>query len=333
MSDTAPPPAPRAIRLDAGGEAKAAHVTVAPETSAPDAPPATPKPARRRWRWGVALASALGSLALIGVTFWVEDMVVTALRRSDVLGPVALAAAVVLAVAALVLVIRAIRDAWRERRMERLKKDAAAAVEARSGDAARAVAERLVAMQKNRPETAAGRARFAAALPGLTDSRDIIALAERELVEPLDAVVTAEIARAARQVSMVTAVSPRALIDLVFVVFAGGRLLAAVARAYGHNPGPLGLWRIGRASLEHLLVTGGLAAGDAVLSQLMGQGLAARLSAKLGEGVLNGLMTARLGLAAMTVCRPLPFVEARAPTLGDVAAGLLGSRDDRKDQG
>ena len=74
-------------------------------------------------------------------------------------------------------------------------------------------------------------------------------------------------------------------------------------------------------------MTGGLAAGDAVLQQLVGQGLAARLSAKLGEGVLNGLMTARFGLAALAVTRPLPFVEAKPPSLSDVASGLLASRE------
>jgi putative membrane protein len=39
-------------------------------------------------------------------------------------------------------------------------------------------------------------------------------------------------------------------------------------------------------------------------------------------------MTARFGLAALTVCRPVPFVESKPPTLSDVAAGLLSSRDD-----
>ncbi len=61
-----------------------------------------------------------------------------------------------------------------------------------------------------------------------------------------------------------------------------------------------------------------------MIQQVVGQGLAARISAKLGEGVLNGLLTARIGLAALAVCRPMPFVEAAPPTLGDVA-GDLGS--------
>src|SRR3712207_6930775 len=44
--------------------------------------------------------------------------------------------------------------------------------------------------------------------------------------------------------------------------------------------------------------------GDSLVQQALGLGVAARISAKLGEGVLNGLMTARFGLAALNVCRP-----------------------------
>jgi putative membrane protein len=56
-------------------------------------------------------------------------------------------------------------------------------------------------------------------------------------------------------------------------------------------------------------------------------GLAARISAKLGEGVLNGLMTARFGLAALAVCRPLPFVKEEPPRLADVAGELLSKTE------
>ena len=73
-------------------------------------------------------------------------------------------------------------------------------------------------------------------------------------------------------------------------------------------------------------MTGGVAVGDSLLQQVLGLGLAARLSAKLGEGVLNGLMTARFGLSVIEVCRPLPFIREEPPRIGDVAGELL-SRD------
>ncbi|MDP3319515.1 MAG: TIGR01620 family protein, partial [Bosea sp. (in: a-proteobacteria)] len=37
-------------------------------------------------------------------------------------------------------------------------------------------------------------------------------------------------------------------------------------------------------------------------------------------------LTARIGLAALAVCRPLPFVEAAPPSLGDVAGDLTAWR-------
>ena len=332
MSKRQAPEEPRAFRLEPAPDgddgrlmAQDRKVAIVTDNAGPDVDLADASPRRRSIRWALALLSALLGLGAVSAFVWVQDAVINAVRRSDVLGLVAVALAGVIAVAAAVLVWRFLRDWLRERRIERLRLDAAAALKARSSEAARRVAEALVALQKGRPDTAANRARFAAALPAMTDARDIIALAERELLEPLDRLAADEIARAARQVSVVTAVSPRAVIDLVFVVFACARLLKAITGIYGGRPGLFGSLRIARASIAHLLVTGGLAAGDAVLQQIVGQGLAARLSAKLGEGVLNGLMTARFGLAALSVSRPLPFVEAKAPTLGDVASGLLSS--------
>jgi uncharacterized membrane protein YcjF (UPF0283 family) len=38
-----------------------------------------------------------------------------------------------------------------------------------------------------------------------------------------------------------------------------------------------------------------MAASDSVLQQILGHGLTAKLSQRLGEGFLNGLLTARLG--------------------------------------
>jgi putative membrane protein len=49
------------------------------------------------------------------------------------------------------------------------------------------------------------------------------------------------------------------------------------------------------------------------------------LSARLGDGVLNGVLTARVGLSAMAVCRPLPFVSGRAPKVADVAPFVFKS--------
>ena len=111
---------------------------------------------------------------------------------------------------------------------------------------------------------------------------------------------------AAKRVSIVTAVSPRAMVDLAYVVFEAGRLIRRLAELYGGRPGTLGFFRLARDVLAHLAVTGAIAAGDDLVHQLVGQGLAAQLSAKLGEGVVNGTMTARIGIAAIERYGPCP---------------------------
>ena len=148
-------------------------------------------------------------------------------------------------------------------------------------------------------------------------------LAERDLVAPLDARAKALASAAARRVSVVTAVSPRAFFDVAFVLCESVRLIRRIAAIYGGRPGTLGLFRLMKAVVSHLAVTGSIAVGDTLLQQFVGHGLAGRLSAKLGEGVVNGLMTARIGLSAMDVCRPLPFLAAERPRLKDLAGNLV----------
>ena len=160
------------------------------------------------------------------------------------------------------------------------------------------------------------------------DGRDLLALAERDLIAPLDARAKALASAAARRVSVVTAVSPRAFFDVLYVLWESLRLIRRIAALYGGRPGALGLLRLLKAVLSHLAVTGSMAVGDTILQQFVGHGLAGRLSAKLGEGVVNGLMTARIGFSAINVCRPLPFLAEERPRLKDLTADLVSLRRD-----
>ena len=81
--------------------------------------------------------------------------------------------------------------------------------------------------------------------------------------------------------------------------------------------------RLVRQVVSHLAVTGGVGMADSVVQQVIGHGIASRLSARLGEGMVNGLLTARLGLLTIDLVRPLPFHELPRPALNDLASTLL----------
>ena len=192
----------------------------------------------------------------------------------------------------------------------------------------RAVVADLLKIAHQNPRLARARAALTSHAGEIIDGADMIKLAERELMTPLDIEARRLVSVAAQRVSVVTAVSPRAMIDVLFVLIAALRLIRQLARLYGGRPGALGMISLLRHVIAHLAITGGMAASDSVIQQVLGHGIAAKLSQRLGEGVLNGLLTARLGLAAIEVTRPLPFTALPQPALADLAKDLLRKRDE-----
>ena len=325
---------PRAFRLDhpdvvtaadihAGLRPGAIVVTEEP-MDAIEAADGTPVPVRRRRApWVALLLSAVGGLIALALGLAIEGLIVDLFRVAPWLGGVALFLAAIAAVAFIGILAREMAGMARERRIEHLRKAAFDALAVKDHAAAKSVVADLVRLYGERRQMTGARGRLSGLAEEIIDADDRLAIAERELLLPLDLQAKRMIASAAKQVSVVTAVSPRAIVDVAFVLFAAVRLLRQISRIYGGRPGLLGFLRLARAAFSHLAVTGGVAVGDSIVQQVLGLGLAARISAKLGEGVLNGLMTARFGLAALAVCRPLPFVREEPPRLGDVAGELL----------
>ncbi len=275
--------------------------------------------------WGGILLSAAGGLVSLGVGLSVERLIADLFQAAPWLGGVALALLALAGLALLAIVARELRGLWRERKIEHLRHAAITAIATRDHSAAQGVVRDLSAFYADRTVLASGRQRLEASADAILDVDDRIGLAEHALLSPLDRQARNAIATAAKQVSGVTALSPRAIVDVAFVVYSAVRLLRRIAAIYGGRPGFLGFLRLARAAFAHLTVTGGMAVGESMIQQVLGLGIAARVSAKLGEGVLNGLMTARFGLAALAVCRPLPFVREAPPRLSDVAGELLRS--------
>ena len=90
------------------------------------------------------------------------------------------------------------------------------------------------------------------------------------------------------------------------------RMVRRIAEVYGAHAGFFGSWRLLRMVATHLLATGAVAVGDDLIGSVAGGHVLARISRRFGEGVVNGALTARVGIAAMDVCRPLPFARAAA---------------------
>jgi putative membrane protein len=281
--------------------------------------------------WGGLFFSAAGGFIVVALSNWLIELVAELFTRSKVLGFVALGLGGLALFALLVMAAREIWSIARQSKIAHMHMSFASARATDDRNAARRLVTELVGLQAKRGSSAAVRAHLIDLTKEIVDGRDLIDIAERDLVMPLDRDVAREIAGAAKRVSMVTAISPRALVDIAFVAAQALRLVRKISEIYGGRPGFFGFLKLMRSVGSHLAITGGMAVGDSLIQQVVGHGIAAKLSARLGEGVLNGMLTARVGLSAMAVCRPMPFAVESPPGIGDVAPFLFQSDKKKAD--
>jgi putative membrane protein len=287
------------------------------------APPTLGELGERGLRWGKLLFGALTGAALLAACASFARLVSTALAREDWIGWTTLALLLIAAFAALMLVLREVVGLARFRRLNRLRSEAERALSLGDRQGERRVALALARLYGARPELRWSVARFREHARDVHDAGELIALAEREMLGPLDVSARRLVMRAAKRVATVTALSPMVLIAVGYVAVENLRLLRALAGVYGGRPGIAGLARLANLVLTHLIATGGLALTDDLLGQFLGQDVLRRLSRRLGEGAFNGALTARIGLAALTVVRPLPHRALPAPRARDVLADVL----------
>ena len=285
-------------------------------------------PAKRGFRWGSLFWAATGGLVLLGLGLGIVNLIEDLFARNESLGFLGLAFALAATLALTVVIAREAFGLARLATIEKLHLRAAEVLVSDDRAASRAIVGDLLKLAHQNPQLARARAALQGHADDIIDGADMIKLAERELMTPLDQEARRLVSSAAQRVSIVTAVSPRALIDVLFVFVASLRMIRQLARLYGGRPGTIGMIRLMRHVIGHLAITGGMAASDSLVQQMLGHGIAAKLSQRLGEGVLNGLLTARLGLAAIDVTRPLPFTALPRPALADLAKDLLRKRDE-----
>jgi putative membrane protein len=306
----------------------AVHITPEADSALLPVPVEAPiVPVQRGVRWGAVFWAAVGGLVLLGLGLGVTRLIEDLFARSEGLGYLGLAFAFAAALALLIVVARETFGLARLATIEKMHQRAAAALLSDDRAESRGIVQDLVKLAHQNPQLARARATLQGHADDIIDGADLIRLAERELMTSLDQEARRLVSSAAQRVSIVTAVSPRALIDVLFVFAASLRLIRQLARLYGGRPGALGMIRLMRHVAAHLAITGGMAASDSLVQQVLGHGIAAKLSQRLGEGMLNGLLTARLGLAAIDVTRPLPFTALPRPALADLAKDLLRKRE------
>ena len=194
---------------------------------------------------------------------------------------------------------------------------------------ARAITKQLSDLYKSRDEMRWTISRFDEQAKDQLDAEGQLALAETILMAPLDKLAQKEIERSVRQVSTITALVPLALVDVAAALICNLRMIRRIAQVYGGRSGLLSSWRLFGKVTGHLIATGAMAIGDDWLGAVLGGSLFSKLSRRFGEGIINGALTARVGRAAMDICRPMPFHNTPKPRVSELLRDALTGLFDR----
>ncbi|MGB1234522.1 MAG: YcjF family protein [Planktomarina sp.] len=271
-----------------------------------------------RWFWRLLLA-----LIGFGISVAAYNFITGLIAQNPILGLVAMGLLGLFLFVCLLIIIKELRALMRLSRVDRLQKRAVVAHADGDLKLARTVVADVVNIYKRRPDAEWGLTRFNEQKADVFDADGLLGLAETTILTPLDAAAVKQVEAASRQVATVTALVPLALADVFAALTSNLRMIRQVAEIYEGRSGTLGNLRLTRSVLAHLVATGAVAVGDDIISHAAGGGIMSKFSRKFGEWVINGALTARVGVAAIEVCRPLPFQAVKPPKVTSVTARAM----------
>ncbi len=165
----------------------------------------------------------------------------------------------------------------------------------------------------------------AASERGLADA-EILALYERQVLAPRDKRAYRLVLEASRDIGLLTALSPLGLMDGLLVLWRATMMIRGIARAYGLALGSAAAFGLLRRCIRNAAIAGLADVVSHAAFEHVGASLAALLSARAGQGAGNALLAGRLGLEAIRLTRPLPFIAEPEPRLSHVRAAIFDAK-------
>ena len=303
-----------------------AYTTADPESDTQD-PVQLPASAltsapRRSWVWRLLLAGfALGGTALAA---WLVDSAIASVQAGSVLGLLTAASLALLGLALAALIIGEFVSLARLRSRTKIRVLVEQATTTRDSVQSEKALSALLAIHSRRPALAWALAQYRDAAADIPDAADKLVLYEQLVLGPLDEACVAEIRTIARRAAVLTAFAPNPILDAVFVLWLNLSIVRRVAHVQGLRPGAAASWALLRRTILAMIAAGGMEAlGDMMPAAVAGS-IIRTVARRVGEGAVNGILTIRIGVAALEACRPMPFAAREKPSVTALARQTVG---------
>ncbi|PFG56406.1 putative membrane protein [Vibrio sp. ES.051] len=145
---------------------------------------------------------------------------------------------------------------------------------------------------------------------------EILDMYDAMVVSQQDKLATQIVSQHATESAALVAVSPLAAADMLLVAWRNFKMIDNLSKVYGVELGYASRIKLLRAVFVNMAAAGASELAIDAGMDLMSMDLAGKVSARAGQGLGVGILTARLGLKAMTLLRPLPWYPQRQVKLG-----------------
>ncbi|SHF01491.1 putative membrane protein [Modicisalibacter ilicicola DSM 19980] len=273
------------------------------------------RPRKRRW----GLLALLGGTLSLGILEMGETIYLATLGGDLLGGAWSLLGLLALGLGGMALM----RELWRLRRLRRhaALRQRLEQLDRGADRGAKRLAEQLrkqMGLDEDHPHWQS----FLQAHQPHHDAAETRQLLAHHLLAPRDREARRLISRMSSETAVMVAISPLTLIDMMLVTWRNLAMLDRIAALYGLELGYASRLRLFRNVLSNMAFAGASEMAAETSMDLFSMNLAGKLSTRAGQGLGIGLLSARLGLRALRLTRPLPFAEGQAPRMADLRSEL-----------
>jgi len=271
------------------------------------------------------LLGSLGLLLLLMLVLDAYHFVAQQYASSFFLGTIFFGITLAITAAVLTLSWRAYKNIRALRTVSALQKEGRQLMETDSYGSARPYLNKVMQFYEHRPDIKARLESFYVTVNDSHHDREVCALFSSHVMKDIDREAYRIVTLRSQETAVMVMISQIAILDAVLTLWRNVRMIRDVATLYGARPGFFGSMSLISSVLQNLIYAGASEVVADGVAEMMGSSILSIMSAQAAQGLGSGVLTARLGLHAIQVCRPLPFTKENKPRLKDIRREIVSS--------
>lgn len=154
------------------------------------------------------------------------------------------------------------------------------------------------------------------------DYREIYNYLDKEILTIIDSKAKEKIKNASMQAAISTAISPLALLDAMIILWRTFLLTKDIAILYGYKPSTYSTIILLKRGAFNVFFAGATELAQEYANEMIHNSFIAKVSSSASQGIVNGVLMARLGYGVLKACRPLPVKAKRDSFMGAIYKSL-----------